>query len=229
MLSWKIVLRAGVGDIAADAPTQVLTIAPTFRHENMPLEVGLLLPTNTGPRQFLEEINHNPPTTRGAILGLFLNDPLLNIPTESARLLKSGFQWVANLPSVEQQDLYFSQQLSDVGLDRQREFDLLALLKSEGFKIAVVLADSAAVPAAVKLDPEIIIVAPRVADFAAGFPSPRQRGRAAQEVFHTTQDLGWSGLLLGLGERGEVDHESLWPNCVHGLLCRPEPTTAGLT
>ncbi len=223
-LSWKIVLRAEAAERNTDLPQTVLTIAPTFRHDSMPFEVGLLLSTNMGPRQFLNEIHQDPPEGSNAILGLFLSDPLLNISTESARLLKSGFRWVTNLPSVEQQDLDFSQQLSDVGLDKQREFDLLARLKSEGFKIAVVIADSEAVPTIVKLNPEIIIVMPRVSDFAAGFPSPRQRGQAAQNVFQAAQGLGWTGLLLGLGEHSEIDHESLWPSCLNGLLCRPNLT-----
>jgi aryl carrier-like protein len=225
-LSWKIVLRAEIADLNTDLPQEILTIAPTFRHDGMPFEVGLLLSTNMGPRQFLNEINLGPPENSNAILGLFLNDPLLNITTESARLLKSGYRWITNLPSVEQQDLDFSQQLSDVGLDKQREFDLLARLKSEGFKIAVVVADNEAASTVVKLNPEIIIVVPKVSDFAAGFPSPRQRGQAAQNIFQATKDLGWAGLLLGLGEHSEIDHESLWPNCLNGLLCRPKLTSA---
>ena len=225
MLSWKIVLRTDTGKREANMPVKVLTISPTFQHDNMPLEVSLLLPTNMGPRHFLKGIYQNPPASSSAILGLFLNDPLLNISTESARLLKSGFQWIANLPSVEQQDFDFTQQLSDVGLDRQREFDLLERLKSEGFKIAAILSDSTAVSSVVKINPEIIIVVPRVSDFAAGFPSPRQRSQAAQDVFQATQDLGWSGILLGFGDHSEIDHERLWPKCVHGLLCRPVPTT----
>ncbi|MCR9213707.1 MAG: hypothetical protein NXI13_08310 [Proteobacteria bacterium] len=225
ILSWKIVLRAEIAERNSDLPQEILTIAPTFRHDGMPFEVGLLLSTNMGPRQFLNEINQNLPENSNTILGLFLNDPLLNIATESARLLKSGFRWVTNLPSVEQQDLDFSQQLSDVGLDKQREFDLLAHLKSNGFKIAVVIADGEAVSNVAKLNPEIIIVVPRVSDFAAGFPSPRQRGQAAQNVFQAVQDQGLTGLLLGLGEHSEIDHENLWPNCLNGLLCRPNLTS----
>lgn len=223
MLSWKIVLRENIRVREANIPEQVLTIAPAFQHDNMPLEVSLLLPTSMGPRHFLKEINQNTSVSDSAILGLFLNDPLLNITTEKSRLLQSGFQWIANLPSVEQQDHEFAQQLSDVGIDRQREFDHLERLKSEGFKIAVVLSDSAAVPSVVKINPEIIIVVPRVSDFAAGFASPRQRNQAAQDVFQATQILGWSGILLGYGDHSEIDHERLWPNCVHGLLCRPLP------
>lgn len=223
MLSWKIVLREDIRVREANIPEQVLTIAPAFQHDNMPLEVSLLLPTSMGPRHFLKKINQNSPVSENAILGLFLNDPLLNITTEKSRLRQSGFQWIANLPSVEQQDHEFAQQLSDVGIDRQREFDLLDRLKSEDFKIAVVVSDSTAIPSVVKIDPDIIIVIPKVSDFAAGFPSPRQRSQAALDVFHASQERGWSGILLGFGDHSEIDHERLWPNCVHGLLCRPLP------
>ena len=223
LLSWSIVLRSDLSDIVSDMPSAVLTISPELQHENLPPEVGLLLPTNMGPRQLIDTVIGKPGLGDGSILGLFLADPLFNFSREKIRLREGGFTWVANLPSVEQQDTDFSQQLADVGLDRKREFDLLARFKSEGFRIAAIVADNVAAAAAIEIRADIMIVMPRVVDFAAGFPSLRQRGKVAQDVFETIDITGWSGLLLGLGDRTEIEHESQWPICVHGLLCRPEP------
>ena len=69
-----------------------------------------------------------------------------------------------------------------------------------------------------------MIVLPRVADFAAGFPSFRQRGAAAHAVAEAARQAGWTGFLLGLAERREADHETLWPDSLDGVLCRPAPT-----
>ena len=83
------------------------------------------------------------------------------------------------------------------------------------------MSDAAGARAAVAIEPEVIVVMPRIGDYAAGFPSLRQRASAVQSVHEVARDAGWHGILLGLGERRDADREGLWPPRVDGLLCRP--------
>ncbi|MZR32293.1 hypothetical protein [Sneathiella litorea] len=221
-MTWRIVPRSEKKTEMVDIPAAVLTVAPQLRHENLPNEVGLLLPTNNGPRQLIDAIVGTPQICNGSMLGLFLADPLLNLAREEKRLSAAGVKWITNLPSTEQQDVDFSQQLSDVGLDIRRERDVLARLRSQEFRIAAVVSDVAGAVQMSEIKPEVVIVIPRVADFAAGFPSLHQRGTVTQEVSLALRDAGWSGVLLGLGETSELCHERQWPDTLDGLICRPE-------
>lgn len=222
-LWWKIVPGTRTRrDDTAGVPAGILTAGAQFRHESMPQEVAMLLPTSHGPARLIDEIVDNPWGCEGAMLGLFLGGPFLNVALECGRLRRSGITWIANLPSVEQQDLEFSRQLSDVGLDLDHELGSLAQFKAGGFHTAAVVADARGATAAAGIDPDAIIVLPRIVDFAAGFPSLRQRSTAAQTVAEAARLAGWSGLLLGLGEAREAESEGLWPGQLDCLVCRPE-------
>ena len=222
-MTWRIVLRPGAGATEDGLPPAVVTLAPQFRHESMPDEVGLLLPTGEGPKRLIDAAAADPALCGDAILGLFLASPFLGAGVDGPGLLRAGVRWIANLPSVAQQDEEFSQQLTDVGLDLGRELACLAQFRSQGFKTAVVVTDAAGAAAAAGIAPEAMIVLPRVADFAAGFPSFRQRGTAAQAVADAARAAGWSGLILGLADAGEAEHETLWPEPLDGVVCRPVP------
>ena len=229
-MKWPLVLRRGGSamgaaagaEAGAELPRAILTLEPRLRHEGMPREVGLLLPTTDGPKRLIDAVAADPTAYHDAMLGLFLASPFLNLSATAIRLGQAGVAWIANLPSVAQQDLEFAQQLADVGLDHGRELECLAAFRDRGFKIAVVVADGPGAAAALAIEPEAIIVLPRVTDFAAGFPSLRQRGAAARDVAETARGAGWSGLLLGLGEASEADHAALWPEDLDGLVCRPQ-------
>jgi len=222
LLEWRVVLRSSLERNLKDLPDYVLTIMPQFRHEGVPDEIGLLLPTNEGPKRLIDAVTEEAPHGMGVALGLFLANPFLNLDREAGRLLKAGVRWVVNLPSVEQQDEEFTQQLADVGLDRTRELDCLMRFRAAGFRTMAVVADGTGAAQAVTGAPEILIVMPRVSDFAAGFPSARQRGAAAIEVAETVEAEDWNGIILGLGDWHEADHERLWPDRLTGLLCRPQ-------
>lgn len=216
-LTWPIHLRSPVRQPERDLPAAVLTLAPPFRASALPEEVGLLLPNRDGLRLARAEVAAAPEAVAGKALGLFLADPFLHVESEAAVLAGSGVTWIANFPSVEQQDQEFSQQLSDVGLDAAAERGRLAGFRSAGFGILAVVSDAQGAAAAAELDPGAMLVLPRVADFAAGFPSFRQRGAAAAAV----RETGWAGPLLALGQGEEALRESLWPDAVDGLLLRP--------
>ncbi len=221
LMTWRIALRSPGVTLGPGLPAAVVTAEPRFRHERMPAEIGLLLPTNEGPKQLIDAVVADPARCGDAILGLFMANPFLNISLEGPRLTGAGVRWVANLPSVEQQDEDFSKHLADVALDRERELDCLSRFRAQGFRIAVVVADGPGAVAAAAIEPDTMIILPRVADFAAAFPSLRQRGAAAQAVYEATRANGWHGPILGLGKAREAQHQGLWPERLDGLLCRP--------
>ena len=222
-MTWRIVLRSGTAAPGDGMPPAVVTLAPQFQHESMPGEVGLLLPTNEGPKRLIDALAADPELCGDAILGLFLAGPFLGAGVDGRRLVRAGVRWIANLPSVAQQDEEFARQLTDVGLDLGRELACLAQFRAQGFKAAAVVADAAGAAGAAAIAPEAMIVLPRVADFAAGFPSLRQRGSAAQEVAEAARAARWSGLILGLADAREAEHETLWPEPLDGVVCRPAP------
>src|SRR3546814_13910983 len=75
-------------------------------------------------------------------LGLFLADTFLNIAGQVSRLRRAGVTSVAHLPTVEQPDVDFAQQLADVGLDFHRGVDHLGPMRSAGFNALAAVAGS---------------------------------------------------------------------------------------
>lgn len=181
----------------------------------------MLLPANDGPTALVDRLVEAPGHPGDIVAGLFLASVFFNLRVEAARLAAAGCRWVANLPSVEQHDGEFTAQLADVGLDRDREIAALAAFRERGFAIAAVVVDEAGARSAAAIGPNAVIVMPRVGDFAAGFPSLRQRQSAVQSVARALTASGWRGPLLGLGESRDVESRELWPQGLDALLCRP--------
>jgi len=223
LLTWRVVPRAAAQAIEAALPPAIVTVGTPFSDESLPPEVALLLPNTPGAAGVLAAVSGRPHLQAGSALGLFLADPFLNVPGEVPRLKAVGIAAIANLPSVEQQDLDFAQQLGDVGLDFGREADRLGEFRRAGFAVIAVVAGAAAARAVRPLEPLAVVVVPRVADYAAGFPSFRRRGALAREVAAALAAEGWRGPLLGLAAASEAAYETLWPDVLDGVLCRPEP------
>lgn len=222
LLAWRLVLRPSILGQNWPIPPSILTGVPRLRHEGLPPEVGLLLPNTDGPAGLVAGLAKGAFQAQGAALGLFLADPFLNISGEVDALRRHGIDCIANLPSVEQQDPEFSQQLGDVGLDFAREVEGLRQFREQGFRILAGVAGPAAAVAVTPLNPLAVVVLPRVPDFAAGFPSFRKRGTVAREIREALRSAEWSGPLLGLATASEAEHETLWPDVLDGVVCRPE-------
>lgn len=222
-LSWRIV--PGLPDLGL--PTEIRTRAAALAEDNMPDEVGMLLPSGTDSEHLIEHVTRPPHPARPPMVGLFLADPFLYIPVESRRLQAAGIRWISNLPSVAQQDEEFAVQLADVGLDAVREFDALARFRAAGFRVAATVVDADGARAAAAITAEAVIILPRVADFVAGFPSLRQREVAVQGVSRALREAHWSGALLGLAEERDTESRGLWPQGLDGLVIRPERRHAG--
>ncbi len=223
-LSWPLVTRRDAG---ASPPSRVLTRGIPFHEPGMPAEIAMLLPAGDGPGDLIDALVDTPAENTDFVLGLFLASPLLHAAVDARRLRERGVRWVANLPSVGQQDEEFAQQLDDVGLGLTLELRQLAVFRDAGFSLAVVVTDADAARAAASLSPAAMIVLPRVADFAAGFPSLRQRASAVRRVGEAARAAGHEGLVLGLGEARDAGDERLWPARVDGLLCRPATPATG--
>lgn len=217
LLRWEIVPVPGV----ADLPAAIITQGAPFEHDGMPAEVGMLLPANDGPTALVDRLVDRPGQVLDVVTGLFLASAFFNLRVEASRLAAAGCRWVANLPSVDLHDPEFTAQLADVGLDRDREIAALAAFRERGFAIAAVAVDEAGARAAAAIEPDAVIVMPRVGDFAAGFPSLRQRQSAVQAVARTLAASDWRGRLLGLGESRDVESRELWPQGLDALVCRP--------
>lgn len=229
LLAWPVILRATPAPGLKSLPPEIVTAGSSFLHEGLPAEVGILLPNTEGNTGLLAAVGAAPGSFARHAVGLFLADPFLNVEGEIPALQGAGIRCIVNLPSVEQQDVDFVHQLEDVGLDLSREIGRLDRFRQAGFQIIAAVAGAEGAAAVCPLDPLALFVVPRVADFAAGFPSSRQRGAAALEVRRAAESAGWSGPVLGLGGQGEADHESLWPEVFDGLVCRPQAITAPRT
>lgn len=204
-------------------PSGFVTAAPTLPADQVPMEVGLLLPTGADHGGTLPALAATPAGMPGQGFGLFMANPFLAIDREAERLKSAGIQWVANLPSTHQQDAEFRQQLEDVHLDWTREVESLARFGALGLKRLAVLSDETVCKAVLAAAPEAVAILPRVADFAAGFPSMLRRGGPAQAIAETLRAEGWSGPVLVLGSEVEAASPTLWPPGVDGLLLRPAP------
>ncbi len=214
---WRIVAPNHAGTL----PTGFLTAAPGLPAHAVPMEVGLLLPAGQGQGSIVDVVSNDPLVAHGMGVGLFMADPFLAVDREAARLKSAGVGWVSNLPSTHQQDTEFRQQLEDVGLDWGREVGCLARFGALGLKRLAVLCDEASCPEVLTARPEAIAILPRVADFAAGFPSMLRRGGSAQAIAATLRAKGWDGPVLVLGSEAEAASPTLWPHGVDGLLLRP--------
>ncbi|WP_425403529.1 hypothetical protein [Hwanghaeella sp.] len=214
---WRIVAP----NHSALLPACILTAAPSLPGDRVPMEVGLLLPTGGGKDSVTGIVPSDAEERGAAGIGLFMANPFLSVEREAERLKRAGVEWVSNLPSTHQQDPEFRQQLEDVGLDWTREVRCLAEFGELGFKRLAVLCDEAACADVLAARPEAVAILPRVADFAAGFPSMLRRGGSAQGVAMALREKGWSGPVLVLGSEAEAASPTLWPHGVDGLLLRP--------
>ncbi|KAA3625528.1 MAG: hypothetical protein DWQ08_09240, partial [Proteobacteria bacterium] len=161
-MSWRIVTRSRLARQGRLLPDRIVTVAPGFGQSSMPDEIGVLLPTGAGPAALVEGLVEDPAPSRGAIVGLFLAGPFLNIELEGRRLRQAGVSWVTNLPSVVQHDREFAVQLTDVGLDPARELAALAAFREQGFRIAATVSDAQGAAAAAETGADAMVVMPRV-------------------------------------------------------------------
>ncbi len=222
VMEWRLALRDGSPWEELGLPSAILTLAPGFLDPEMPAELGLLLPNADGPGELIQTVEETPGLIAGRGLGLFLADPLLNVPVTLQRLLSGGTPWIANLPSVAQHDPELLQMLEDVGLDHPLETARLSDLQGGGLMAIAVATGGETAAATAAVAPAAIFILPRVRDFAAGFPSPRQRGAAVREAAAAARGTGWDGPILALAAANEAEHEVLWPDGCDGIVCRPQ-------
>ncbi len=220
VLTWPLHLREN-RHRDAGLPDCFYSAAPAFEHESMPPEVAMLLPASDGASAFFRTLAATRGDVNPSAAAFFMADPFVSAREDGRRLAEMGIRWVANIPSVDQHDEEFTQFLDDVGLNLDMERRVLGAFKAAGLKIAAAVSsvDSAAQVAA--FDADAVFVLPRVSDFAAGFPSPRQRSATAQSIRSALHAAAWSGPLLGYGDEREAAQPSQWPEAVDGIVGRP--------
>lgn len=229
VMKWSIFLRGDgafrqieMPNLSSIEPTYILTHAPGLYHETMPVEVALLLPSNAGASAFIDGLIQVQNRQSFSAIGLFLADPFLSVEREAKRLRALGVSWVANIPAVDQYGADFTHDLSDVGLDQSLELENLRRFKEEGFSIMAASCGTRGGEACAAINPDIAFSLPNIGEFAAGFPSPRQRRTSAEAVRAGLIESRWEGPILAFGERGEGQHESQWPSFIDGLIASPE-------
>jgi len=211
---WRIATH---GEFSGAFPEKIVSLAAPISPSDVAPEVSIMLPN----RDAHSLLRLPPPAGRddlkNAAMGVFLSDPFLRLESIAARLVEWGIDTVINFPTVEQQDVEFTGLLADVGLDKSLEFKNLEALSKSGLRLGIVTNSREGGAQAAKLNPTFLFVVPKVPDFAAGFPSLRQRGALVQVVRQGALESGWDGPILMLGQQTEADHPRLWPDGVSGV------------
>ena len=135
MLKWKCL--AGTDSRTSQAlalPDRFITQSAVFESPDLPLECLALLPSGQGSLGLITDINTHSGLSENQGIGLFLNDPFLNI-TQVANLLETHkIGWITNLPSIAQHEESLRRDLYDVGISMETELARLAEFRQQGVR-----------------------------------------------------------------------------------------------
>lgn len=176
-------------------PQRMVALTPNVANTDLPLEIAMLLPTQSRNRQSLHEGLLGGLAPNSA-LGLCLIDPFLHLETLMDRMFQHGIGWVSNFPTAGQYDPAFESFLDDVDLGFAMEMSRLQKLKSHGFRTLAVLSQSKQIAALLDTQPDAIAFVPPIAAFFDGLPSLRERQQQELAIETELTKLGWSGPFL---------------------------------
>ena len=131
----------------------------------------MLLPTVPGAKRIAEALTTSPQIFDGAVTGLLVTDPAIKFERTIKSMKAANNRWVANLPTIGLHDAEFKSFLNEVALGVPAEIDILAKFKAHGIKIMAVLADFSEAKAMAKLNPDAVLIMPKVSDYLDGWPS----------------------------------------------------------
>ena len=211
-LFWEIV---GHSRLLANLPSGILTPNNSNLDDQIPPEIGLLLP---GPQAEVslpsqDHLGHN------AAVGLFLADPTINRKIIANAIQQHSNPWITNLPSVTQHDLGFRQTLEDVSLGASLEFDVLEYLSQIGLKILALVQNTDDARMALQSGADALLVFPPTAAFEWGFPSAQSREQQITDIRSAL--TGLKVPLLGLLDVGERSLPLTWPSGLDAGVLRP--------
>lgn len=225
-LRWSVVTRHPVNPAAGSTlPSAILSLAPAVAVDTLPVAVSLLLPGTPGTRETIDAVSRERQWDSSDALALFLANPFLNLKIDGLRLHDYGLRWIANLPTVDQHDEVFVQQLRDVNLSPQLEVKHLVQLKSCGFSIMATVSTMEATRLAAEIDPDAVLVVPQTDQFVDGFPDMQKRTTQMQQIQGVLKQASWSGALIFLGQQFESDDPSQWPELADAMLVCPGAQT----
>ena len=190
---------------------RIVTFAAGFQSANLPPEVSMLLPTVPGAKRIAEALTTSPQIFDGAVTGLLVTDPAIKFERTIKSMKAANNRWVANLPTIGLHDAEFKSFLNEVALGVPAEIDILAKFKAHGIKIMAVLADFSEAKAMAKLNPDAVLIMPKVSDYLDGWPSLATRVENERTIRAALSQNVWDGRCLGYRAPGEDNNG--WP-CV---------------
>lgn len=202
-------------------PSAILTLSPALALDTLQITVSLLLPGNSGTRDTINAICGAKAWDGDDALALFLANPFLNLKIDGMRLRQRGLRWIANLPTVDQHDDVFVQELREVNLGPQLEIQHLAQLKSQGFFIMAIVSTVTTTELALHIDPDAVLVIPQTEQFIDSFPSMQQRHSQIATIHEVLSRASWSGDLLFLGQHFESEDHARWPEPADAMVSCP--------
>ena len=156
-------------------PTGFITLSPAFFDPKLPAECHGLLPSGDGSRGLLEVIASEPGVLVDRGIGLFFNDPFLNITQISNFLDQHQISWITNLPSIAQHDPEFRSDLRDVGFSVQAELRCLAQLRRPGLRTMAAISSSNHADMLADFPADAAVVVQTTSELQVSFPSFGQR------------------------------------------------------
>ena len=153
----------------------------------------MLLPTVPGAKRIAEALTTSPQIFDGAVTGLLVTDPAIKFERTIKSMKAANNRWVANLPTIGLHDAEFKSFLNEVALGVPAEIDILAKFKAHGIKIMAVLADFSEAKAMAKLNPDAVLIMPKVSDYLDGWPSLATRVENERTIRAALSQNGWDG------------------------------------
>lgn len=214
-----VLLRWSIKTDEPDFPSHLVTFSPGQDLGNLPLEVGILLPTVPGNRVILETLQQPDINLEKTALGIFAADHFLNLDSLLPKLRRAKVSWVCNLPTLAQYEPNFRLYLSEIELTPEQEAEQLARCRDAGFNTLLAISGEIDRTVLENLRPDAIAIVPSVAEFSKGFPTLERLKTIEAEIKQDLTASGFKGTVLSYREQSD--------NPVGPCLCRPtviEPT-----
>lgn len=174
-LTWKCYDPGG----ALALPDDVLSFAPAFDSDSLPLEALSLLPAGRCSSGLLDDIAAGRLDAAGRGVGLFLGDPFLSLERAERVLGGAGATWVTMLPSLAQHESVLRDDLRPVGLTVATELARLAAFRRRGFRTLAVVSSPEDADAVAEHPADAVLSIQTTAEIQISFPSLPQREAAA--------------------------------------------------
>ncbi len=183
MLFWECAGKSANTNL----PKGFITLSPAFFDPKLPAECHALLPSGNGSRGLLEAIAREPEIAVERGIGIFFNDPFLNITQVSQMLNQHQIGWIANLPSIAQHDAEFRSDLRDVGFSVQAELRCLAQLRRPGLRTMAAISSTTHADMLADFPADAVVVVQTTSELQVSFPSFGQRLARLESINNVLQ------------------------------------------